>query len=122
MFMLHDLEGNVKRCFMATKNSPHYILTDRAFYQFDVAESKQLQELIENPHAKSIHLSVENFRGEKDIKIQLCDAKFFFKIYLFLNVSHFFIDGLPKYEKNAYDLPQGCKYLRLDLLSYPTFR
>jgi len=45
--------------------------------------------------------------GDKDIKIDCVGFKIYLRLYVFMLMSHFFLEGLPKYSIDDDDLPNS---------------
>jgi len=49
------------------------------------------------------------FQGEKEMDIEIEKSKIYMRPYLFILLSHFFIEGLPKYKLTDWDLPNAIQ-------------
>jgi len=47
------------------------------------------------------------FEGEKEMDIEIDSAKVYMRPYVFMLLSHFFVEGLPKYKITDWDLPNA---------------
>jgi hypothetical protein len=65
----------------------------------------QMIQKIEEKGHKCLKMKMKMFNGEKSITIDIYKIKLFMRPYIFMLLSHFFIEGLPKYKLTDRDLP-----------------
>jgi len=102
IFMLNEANMKQKQVILGPYRCGNMITSDPEAWE-------EICSWLEKKGTKMLKIKMTMYLGEKEMIVDLDKAKIFMRPYIFMLLSHFFVEGLPKYKLTDKDLPNAIQ-------------